>query len=398
MHKANGFIARRCCRPLSILLATVALCVAAPPVDVASAEDSDALGKFLTPLSSESGNITFKPGLRVQVRYTYDDTDGNNDIRINRLRLKGGGDVFGLAKYYTEIKIDSQGKSGGGNGSAAVENGWLDFTVIPDLDVRVGLYDVPFSRNALTSDSKLLLVDRSLIKDELSSLGLADNTVGVLAHGRPFGGRFEYSGGVFSNEKFEAGDTNAGKNSDELMPAGRIVVHLLDPAKPRGYGDYRGSYIGQGQRLAVGTNFAYLGSARDGAVGAEEFDLYAWGVDLFFNLGAFTLEAEYDQFKQNMSGGSPNIKGDGWYVQGGYLLPPVLSSFPSLPPIEIAARYQELDPDDTVGGDKQWWTTVGFNIYIREHHLKIQTDYTFKSEQGTNVENNLFQTQLQFDF
>ena len=113
MHKANGFIARRCCRPLSILLATVALCVAAPPVDVASAEDSDALVKFLTPLSSESGNITFKPGLRVQVRYTYDDTDGNNDIRINRLRLKGGGDVFGLAKYYTEIKIDSQGKSGG---------------------------------------------------------------------------------------------------------------------------------------------------------------------------------------------------------------------------------------------------------------------------------------------
>ena len=138
MHKAHGFIARRCCCPLSILLATVALCVAAFPVNLASAEDRDALVQFLTPLSSEAGNITFNPGLRGQVRYTYDDADGNHDIRINRLRLKGGGDVFGLAKYYAEIKIDSQSTSGGGNGSAAVENGWLYFTVIPALAVRVG--------------------------------------------------------------------------------------------------------------------------------------------------------------------------------------------------------------------------------------------------------------------
>ena len=415
MYKANGFIARCCRRPFSILLATLALCVAAAPVqaqspdvtpdgsgdspthaasDSASAGDSVALTKSLTPVSlGASGNITFTPGLRVQARYTYDDTDGNNDIFIKRFRLKAKGEVFGLAKYYTEIKVDNQGKSGT-DGSAAVENAWLDFTIISDLAIRAGLYDLPFSRNALTSDSKLLLLDRSLIKGALTTLGLADNTVGVLAHGRPFGGHFEYSVGVFDNEKFEDGDTGT-KQSDELMPAGRIVVHVLDPATPGGYADYRGSYIGQGQRLSLGANSAYLGEARDGA---KTFDLYAWGGDLFFNTGPFTLEAEYDRFTKDMSGGSPDINGDGWYVQGGYLLHRVLSVLPLLPPIEVAARYQELDPDDSVTGDRLWWTSVGFNIYIREHHLKIQTDYTFKREQGINVENDLFQSQLQLDF
>ena len=61
----------------------------------------------------------------------------------------------------------------------------MNFNVAKNVNLRAGLYDFVFSRDALTSDSKLLLMDRSLIKDALTVLGFADNTVGVLVHGRP---------------------------------------------------------------------------------------------------------------------------------------------------------------------------------------------------------------------
>ena len=73
----------------------------------------------------------------------------------------------------------------------------------------------------MTSDSKLLFMDRNLIKGELTTEGLADNTIGLMLHGRPLDGYFEYSVGLFDNANYEqlgVGTTQ----SDELMLAGRI--------------------------------------------------------------------------------------------------------------------------------------------------------------------------------
>lgn len=355
-------------RPIRSLLATVALGVTAPWAH------------------AQSPDITFTPGLRLQVRYAYDDIDGNNDFFIARTRLKGTGDAFGIAKYYAEIKLDNVGRFAR-EVNAQVENAWLDFPLVPDLFLRVGLYDAVFSRNALTSDSKLLVMDRSLVKDELTALGLADNTVGALAHGRPFGGRAEYAAGIFDNLQFEQADAPTARQADGAMVMGRIVVHLVDPATPAGgYADYQSSYIGKGRRLSLGANAAYLSKARQGAT---EFDIHSWGGDVFFNTGALTLEAEYDRFEQAMPGGTPDIPGAGWYVQGGYLFRGV---------VELAARHQELDPNTGVTGNRLRWTTVGVNRYLREHRLKIQADYTFKREQVSVVDNDVFQVQLQLDF
>jgi phosphate-selective porin len=346
-----------------------------------------AQSQYVTPDST--GNITFTPGLRIQTRYTYDQEDKNNDIFIRRLRLKGKGKVFDLAKYYFEVKIDNAGRFNR-QPRAQVENAWLNFPVNSDLAFRVGLYDMVFSRNALTSDSKLLLMDRSLIKGALTVLGLADNTVGVLVHGRPLGGKFTYGFGIFDNIGFEVAESegNLARQADGGMISGRVVYDFLDPAPVGGYGDYKSSYIGQGQRLSIAANGAYLSKAR---IGDSEFDLFAWGVDLFFNNGPVTLEAEYDSYKEDVkNGGTPDIVGNGWYAQAGYLLFSV---------VELAARYQELDANDNDDSDKLQWTSVGLNYYIRGHNLKIQAEYILKKEQGENsINNDLFQVQLQFDY
>jgi hypothetical protein len=346
-----------------------------------------AQAQYVTPDST--GNITFTPGLRIQTRYTYDQEDKNNDIFIRRLRLKGKGKVFDLGNYYFEVKIDNAGRFNI-QPRAQVENAWINFPVNPDLAIRVGLYDMVFSRNALTSDSKLLLMDRSLIKGALTVLGINDNTVGVLVHGRPLGGHLSYGFGIFDNLGFEVAGSEEVlvRKADGAMTSGRLVYDFLDPAPSGGYGDYKSSYIGKGQRLSFGANVAYLSKAR---IGEMEFDLLAWGVDLFFNTGPVTVEAEYDNYKENNTNGEgEDLVGGGWYAQAGYLLFSV---------VELAARYQELDANDNDDSDKLQWTSMGLNYYIRGHNLKIQAEYIFKNEQGDKkISNDLFQLQLQFDF
>ena len=343
---------------------------------------------------SNDGDLTFKPGVRIQPKYIYESGNGNHDFLIRRFRLKGGGNAFDIAKYGVELKIDNEGRFAA-SPSARVENAWLDFKAVEDLAyLRAGLYDIPFSRNALTSDSKLLLMDRSLIKEAVTDVGMADNTIGLMLHGRPFCGHMEYAVGVFDSVVFERFGAAGIRESDQLMPAGRIVWSPLEPmASLDGYADYLESYLGKGHRLEIGANAAHLGEVIDGAA---IFDLTAWGVDLFYNYGPYTFTTEYDQILENVAG-APDIYADGWFVQGGYLFNPCD------PCVEFAVRYQELDP---LLGDTLQWTSVGFNFYLREHNLKIQTDYTFRSDTVGTVlpgglglfDEDVFQVQLQLDF
>jgi phosphate-selective porin len=371
--------------PAAAAPAAPAVIDCAKPVSDAKKINADT-AKYLVVLPTDCGPITFKPGLRIQPRYIYDDLNDNNDFLIQRFRLKAGGDIFDWITYYTELKIDGTSRFGV-DPKAAMENAWMDFELADEETyLRFGLYDIPFSRDALTSDSKLLFMDRSLIKDSLTGIGFADNTVGLMLHGRPFDGRYEYAFGIFDNVVFERIGAAGLSETDHLMPAGRIAVNLLDPATPPGgYGDYKGSYLGKGQRLAVGANAVNLNEiTRDG--GATYFDATAWGVDVFYNYLRFVFQAEYDWFI--LDGPPDNVRGDGWYAQAGYMLTNCW---------EAAVRHQQLDPDDLVGDDQLRWTSIGLNYYLWDHNVKIQTDYTFKDETD-RVANNVFQVQLQLDY
>jgi hypothetical protein len=357
-------------------------------------------------IASNHGDLTFKPGLRIQPRYMYDDGNDNNDFFIRRFRLKASGSIYDLGKYGLELKIDNEGRFAA-TPAARAENAWMDFPVHDELlYFRAGLYDLPFSRDALTSDSKLLFMDRTLIKEQLTAVGMADNTYGVMLHSRPYNAHLEIDFGIFDNDPYERFGVAGVRESDELMPAGRIAVALLDPFPAvDGYGDYMESYIGKGQRLEIGTNAAYLGDAIDTGV---EQDLAAWGIDVFANSGPYTFQAEYDIINDSVEGGDDVIS-DGWYAQFGYLF-----HYDPCDPCaaEFCVRYETLDPYIfTAGvpsnGERLEWTRVGFNFYIREHNLKVQTDYCFRS--GNDLvaplpgglglfDEDVFEVQLQLDF
>jgi phosphate-selective porin len=353
-------------------------------------DDAPAAVSAGIPTFQVTDEITFKPGLRLQPRYTHGTRDDHR-FYLNRFRLKGGGAAFGLIKYYTELKIDGTGLVS--NPNAAVENAWIASELMEYVNLRVGLYDIPMSRDSLTSDSKLLVPDRSLIRGALAGQGLADNTIGATLHGRPMEGRFEYDVGIYQNDDFKEAPTTAV----------RFVVNLLDPAPKGGYADYRASYIGEGQRLAIGVNYAYTAKASSGTGATfERFDLHGWGGDLFFNTGPFSLQAEWLRFDKKRQG-MPNFRTDGGYVQAGYVINGLLDGAglePEwLPPVELSSRHQWLDDD--IANQRLEWTTVGMNIYFHSHNLKLQTAYTFKDQDkfgSTTLNGNLLQMQLQLDF
>ncbi|MBI3780626.1 MAG: hypothetical protein HY278_06180 [candidate division NC10 bacterium] len=353
------------------------------PVQPASASVQGAANSAVS--NHKQKRITFKPGFRLQLREAYDLASGQNDVFLARLRLKAKGELFHVIRYFAELKIDNLGRRGK-DPKAQPENAWLEYTVTRNFALRVGLYDLPFSRNALTSDSKLLLIDRSLIKDSLTSFGLADNTTGLLGHGRPFGGRFEYAAGIFNNDRFRRIGAPGPNRSDSLMPAGRVVVNLLDPAPRGGYADYQSSYLGKGKRLSIGTHFAHLRKAHDSVSG---FSLFGWGTDVIFSSGPFTFEGEYDRLRKRLNGGNPDVHVDGWHVQTGYLV---------RRRVEFTARHQQLNPGVRVPDKTLRWTSVGSNVYIRGHNLKVQFDYTFRRGPGQVVKTDVVQLQMQADF
>jgi hypothetical protein len=235
-------------------------------------------------------------------------------------------------------------------------------------------------------------MDRTLVKDALTRIGFADNTVGVMLHGRPMDGYLEYQIGIFDNGAF---DRTGIRETDDLMGAGRIAWYVLEPAQSgstaaiyNGYADYKESYLGQGQRLVLAANFA---SVTDINIPGNQFDADAFGVDLFYNFGRLVFQAEYDWFTEQFLV-TPDLMGEGWYVQAGYILDNCW---------ELAARYQTVDDPINLqnGTNRLEWTQVGLNYYIHDHNLKVQMDYTWKNEVGvTEIDNNGFQVQLQLDF
>lgn len=343
------------------------------------------------------GNITFVPGIRMQVRYEYNDIDQNNDFYIKRMRWKGKGNIFDVASYNFEIKVDNTGKFNQAP-RALLEHAWFTVPLIDELlTFRIGIEDDVFSRNALTSDSKLLFMDRSQIKEALTVLGVTDNTIGALIYGRPVGGHVTYSAGVFDNLGFnnEGGLDALARKSQGAMTVARVAVDLLDPANPNGsYDDYRSSYIGEGQHLTIGGNVANVVKTE---LGDDEFNLFCWGIDAFYNYGPFSIEGEYDKYREHFTetsnGPIPDIQGDGFYLQTAYLV---------LPKLELALRYQELDQDHDfnheIMGGKIMWTSIGANYYIRGHTFKVQAEYTFKREMEKEIDNDVLQVQLQLSF
>jgi hypothetical protein len=340
----------------------------------------------------DSEDFTLELGLRMQPQLRIskfsgfgDDNSRQRDFMIRRARIKANGKMMG-ATYSLEWRLDATGLISGlilTAPIAGVENAWLQFPLLKGggLDIRAGLYDQPYSRDRLTSDSKTLAVDRGLVSSVPAILGLADNAIGVDLRGKFQKGRYGYVAGVYDNR------TIPGRFQPDPMFVGRVDVNLGSSKNV-----YRDAHFGDDSWYSLGLNGSYQNAIEDttdtGAVvsGGRNTAVGVDGmIDVPLGPGRLFAMAEFNNIQQRNPGTTALIDTRVWGTGIGYLF-----WDQRLQPI---VRFDQVFEDD--GGEINQ-THIGANYYRRGHNLKVQGDVVLIAGNGESFDR--FRLQAQIDF
>ena len=296
----------------------------------------------------------------IQARYQgFEQAGAFNSFDLHRARLDVKGDISSHWNYevYTEFA-----------GTTKLLDAYAAYKLNDYLKITAGQFKVPFSLESLTADSQLEFIDRSQVVDALA--GRAKDVIGN-QNGRDIGVQvngsfvklddhylFDYTFGVFNGAGF---DVTADNNNHKDI-AGRLSVHPIN-------------------NLSVSANF-YNGQGFYGTP-AKNQARKRGGFDARYVYGPLSLTAEYDK------GTDGTIHKDGWYAQAGYFLIPKR--------LQLAAKYDTLDPNSIITTDRSTWYIGGLNIFFNEW-ARLAIDYSSRHEEVTQVKNNLFSAQLQLTF
>ena len=112
--------------------------------------------------------------LRAQQRYTLiDNEEGvSHGFQLRRARLMFKGNVFGEHNSYKfELAVSPKDmglKPEGTISKSPLLDWYFHFSQIRDLNLRMGQYKVPYSRQRVVSSGNLQMVDRSLANGEFN--------------------------------------------------------------------------------------------------------------------------------------------------------------------------------------------------------------------------------------
>jgi phosphate-selective porin O/P len=332
---------------------------------------------------AEQEDFTLELGMRLQARMAYDAvaasggaTDWQRDFMVRRTRLKANGKML-KASYGFEWKIDGTDQTGA-SPSAQVENAWIQYPLGRGVELKAGLYDQPYSRDRLTSDSKQLAVDRGNVSNVPDALGLADNATGFEFLGKAFKGRAGYTVGLFDNRFI------AGRYQDRPMVVGRIDVNLGSTKDV-----FQDAHFGADSWYSIGVNGSY--QSLDSLNGAGSKNSAA-GVDGMIDIptaaGRMFVKSEFNYIRVDASGPRVPLDTRVWMAAAGLL---VLHD-----QLQPFIRFDEVHLDAQVGGAKTDITYVGANLYRKGHSLKFQGDLRFQANTGESLDGGRLQAQLDF--
>jgi len=333
----------------------------------------------------EKDDFTLELGMRIQARMEYSrvaatggGTEWLRDNMIRRARLKANGKVQGCT-YGFEWKIDGTDQNGS-TPTAAVENAWIQYPLGKGISAKAGLYDAPFSRDLLTSDSKQLAVDRGAVSAVPSALGLVDNVVGLNFIGTMKEGHVQYAAGLFDNRVITA------KRQDVPMLAGRVDLNFGATKDI-----YQDAHFGNEKWYCLGLNGS-VQSSIDGAVAQDSITTEAAGVDGMLDIpagrGRLMLRGEMNAMHIESTGGTGDKNSTVRMIGAGYLM--------MKERVQPFVRFDQIRGDTPIAGTNRDITYAGANFYQKGHGLKIQGDLLFVSGNGESVDGGRLQAQIDF--
>lgn len=303
-----------------------------------------------------------------QVRYQALEETGKIDgfdIRRARVDLKG---TFSPYWGY-RLQFDLAG-------TPKLIDAYAELKVNDYFNFTIGQAKIPFSLENLASSTKLELIDRSQAVEALVARGkdVGGNQngrdIGILVGGtilklkdRPV---IDYRLGVYNGAGINTVDNNEGKDI-----AARLIIHPV-------VGLDISAALYDGSRFVPEVKTGTVVTTPSKTVNRDRF-----GLDLSYDLKNFSLRSEY------IFGKDDQTEREGYYVLGGYYF--------FQKKVQLVAKYDFYDTDKSKADNASTWYVLGAN-YNFNANTKLQFNYSIKQEEGTSIDNNFANIQLQIGF
>lgn len=349
-------------------------------------------------------SFTMKFGIRFQnLMISTSTNDGESFLNntktnflVRRARFKFHGFAYSpRLTYKFEVGLSNRDQSGGntsdyGNAPRYIFDAWVMYQLSNHWAVKFGQGKLAGNRERVISSSNLQFVDRS----ELNFRFNIDRDFGVhIIHTSKLGDGM-HTKFIASISQGEGRNITSGNRGGldytvrgEILPFGKFASK----------GDYINSSIVRepSPKLSIGISYNLNQRAGKNRGQNGDFinvndegllkDLNTVFADFMYKYQAWSFLGEYAHKKTgdddpvvteegNIIG--TYYTGSAFSIQGGYMFD---SNY------ELAMRYTTVDPDEVVDVDEVQYT-IGFNKFIVDHKLKLQTDLTYRDRDESSDE------------
>ncbi|MFW6066812.1 MAG: porin [Myxococcota bacterium] len=336
-------------------------------------------GKGLVAESAD-GDFALKLRVRTQLLYTWvhDGPSGNDaqSFQLRRSRVVFEGNLFGEHnEYKVELAVAPRDMSADpdvGPTLTPILDTYFNFTHLRDLQVRVGQYKVPFSRERVISSGDLEFVDRSITNAEFT----VDRDIGLELFSDDLLGldKLRYHAGVYMG---------AGRDAFQLDDFDMMYLARLEYLPFGMFADYKQGDFERllAPRLSIGAGYAYLDAATgtrgilgDPPADGGTTDYHVATADAVFMYGGLSVTGRgfYRKGERNVPAGEtpdPAFARNGFGLSGqvAYLIPRL--------PLQLGVRYSGIrgTGDTSLPDQNELGAAVGW--YFAHHVFKIQADY-----------------------
>jgi hypothetical protein len=365
------------------------------------------------------GSFLLKINVTLQARYEYFDWDDRafeadpggdlSGFSLPRVTLKFSGQATCDVTYYVELEFGDHGfyfdnsendsfpnlsnldfiYDGPGEGAGfedeayndqVVREGWINYEVSPQFNVRMGLVKTATTRQLMTPAEKQQFIDISLASAYIGNLtpGYTDRNrdYGIAIHGA-FGcdGEFSYYATITNGDGPVHRNVLDGETDDNLAYSARVNWDI------KGHPGYEEGALRMHEcewAIAVGAwVYVYNDVAEDNSH-VKFADRLNWGVDAHVGYGGWSLELAYSATDFTDSFDTSFTDNNGWsyLAQLGFLFPDTAW--------EVAVRYSAYNHefDNTLNaGDTFGATEIGVavNYYVDGHSDKLTADVAWIS-------------------
>lgn len=360
-------------------------------------------------VSSADNAFALETRMRAQILYTtakVEDEDWEQSIELRRARLQFGGHVFGEDNEFKfELAVspsDTAMRSGSPPQTSPLLDYYFEFKQLDNLNLRVGQYKVPYSRERVISSGDLRMVDRTILNMEFN----LDRDIGLDIRSEDFLqlDLLRYYLGIYLGE---------GRNSYSMNDFGMMYIARVELLPFGTFKDYREAdlEISKSPKLSIGFAYAYLAHAANnqGILGSAPADggttnFHHVTADVVFRVMGVSVEGVFMWRDGERDPGDVQTEGElviedprnGWGVSGqaGVLVAGTGFELVARTSILRAAEDSSLTEADEYG--------LGLNYYFAGHPFKLQADVfrLGEKEPGANAYawENRIRVQLQAGF